>query len=96
MIEKLGLKPQAIDHYIFAIPTRNLYDDNVEAFGRFFGVGADRLKFRSGSCGYCGGASVFVHFDQMVRSGELRQGQTALLAAVESSKWMSGGFVVRW
>ena len=30
------------------------------------------------------------------QSGELKPGQTAVVYAVESSRWMSGGFLVRW
>jgi hypothetical protein len=37
-----------------------------------------------------------LHFDEMVRSGELRPGQLAVVHAVESSKWMTAGFAVRW
>jgi hypothetical protein len=32
----------------------------------------------------------------MVRSGELKPGEMVVVHAVESSKWMTGGFAVRW
>jgi hypothetical protein len=32
----------------------------------------------------------------MIRTGELKAGQTAIVHSVESSKWMSAGFAVRW
>jgi 3-oxoacyl-[acyl-carrier-protein] synthase III len=54
------------------------------------------MRFRSAECGYCGGAAILIHLDDMVRSGELERGQTVVLHSVESSKWMSAGFVMQW
>jgi 3-oxoacyl-[acyl-carrier-protein] synthase III len=96
MIESLGLDPGSIDHYVFSIPSKQLYEGNLEKVTAFFGIGPEKMKFRATNSGYCGGASILLHFDEMVRSGELQPGQTVLLHSVESSKWMSAGFVVRW
>lgn len=96
MLDSLGLAKNEIDHYVYSIPTRQLYDGNIEKVTVPFGVGPERVKFRAKNCGYCGGASILVHFDEMIRSGEIKPNQTVLLHSVESSKWMSAGFVVRW
>ena len=56
----------------------------------------ERCPFRCAESGYCGGAAILVHLDEMARSGELKAGQLALCYSVESSKWMGGGFLVRW
>ena len=53
------------------------------------------MKFRVTNTGYCGGASILLHFDESVHSGELKPNEMAVVYAVESSKWMSGGFLVR-
>ncbi len=96
MIESLKLKTADVDHYVFSIPGRQLYEANVESLSASLGVGPERIKFRVANTGYCGGASILTHFDQMVRTGELKRGEMVALASVESSKWMTGGFVVRW
>ena len=96
MLDSLGLAKNSIDHYVYSIPTRQLYEGNLEKVTSLFGIRPEQVKFRSRHCGYCGGASILVHFDDMVRSGEIRPGQTVLLHSVESSKWMSAGFVVKW
>ena len=96
MLESLGIDPQAVDHYVYSIPTKQLYDDNLPRFADRLGAGPDKMKFRARNTGYCGGASILLHFDEMVRSGEIRPGQMVALHSVESSKWMSAGFVVRW
>ncbi|RMF86258.1 MAG: hypothetical protein D6744_00010 [Planctomycetota bacterium] len=96
MFESLRIEPRRIDHYIWSIPTMQLYDENVPALREKLGARPEQLQFRTASSGYCGGASMLIHLDQMAKSGELQPGQTAAVYSVESSKWMSAGFVVRW
>ena len=96
MLAKLEIDPARISHYVYSTPGRQLYDANLDQVTGPFGVTADQVRFRARHTGYCGGASILLHFDEMVRSGELQSGQLAVLHSVESSKWMSGGFVVRW
>ncbi|HSW46144.1 MAG TPA: 3-oxoacyl-ACP synthase III family protein [Phycisphaerae bacterium] len=96
MLDSLGVDPCQVDHYVYSIPGRQLYDGNLDKVTKPFGVTPERVKFRASDTGYCGGASLLVHFDEIVRSGELKAGQTAVVYSMESSKWMSGGFVVRW
>lgn len=96
MLAKLEIEPSLVSHYIYSTPGRQLYDSNIDQVTGPFGVTADQVRFRACRTGYCGGASILLHFDEMVRSGELQSGQMAVLYSVESSKWMSGGFVVRW
>jgi 3-oxoacyl-[acyl-carrier-protein] synthase-3 len=95
-LKSLDIATTAIDHYVYSIPGKHMYADGLEKVTVPFGVTAERVKFRAENTGYCGGASVLLHFNEMARSGELQPGQKALVYSVESSKWMSGGFVVRW
>lgn len=96
MVESLRLDPRTIQHFIWSTPTLQLYNDNIDSFCDKLGANRDQMKFRASKTGYCGGASILIHFDEMVRSGELQRGQRVLLHSVESSKWMSAGFVVQW
>ncbi|MCZ6699523.1 MAG: 3-oxoacyl-ACP synthase III family protein [Planctomycetota bacterium] len=95
-IEKHQIAPESVDHYVVSIPTRQLYDQHIPAFLDRLKITPDKIKFRSGEIGYCGGAATLIHLDDMVRSGELRDGQLVVVHAVESSKWMTAGFIVRW
>jgi 3-oxoacyl-[acyl-carrier-protein] synthase III len=96
MFDTLGVGPSDVDHYVWSIPTMQLYNDHVPKYIEQLGIRPEQLKFRAAKCGYCGGASLLIHFDEMVRSGELQRGQTAVVYSVESSKWMSAGFFLRW
>ena len=96
MLEKLQIDPELINHYIWSIPTMQLYDGHVDKLCERLKATPDQMKFRATECGYCGGAAILIHLDQMVRDGELHRGQRAVLHSVESSKWMSAGFVLDW
>ncbi len=94
--KKLNIESKTVDHYVISIPTMQLYEENLPHFMERLGVPADRIKFRSGQIGYCGGSATLLHLDEMIRTGELKSGQLAVVHAVESSKWMTAGFAVRW
>ncbi len=96
MLESLGIDPKAVNHHVFSIPTRQLYNDNTEGFIKELQATTDQMKFRARHTGYCGGASILLHLDEMVRGGEIKPGELVSLHSVESSKWMTAGFVVRW
>ncbi len=94
--ERMKIPPGSVDHYVVSIPTSQLYEDHIPAFLDRLNITRDKIKFRSNRIGYCGGAATLLHLDEMVRSGELKPGQLAVVHAVESSKWMTAGFAVRW
>ena len=94
--ERMKIEPGSVDHYVVSIPTSQLYEDHIPAFLDRLNITRDKIKFRSNRIGYCGGAATLLHFDEMVRTGELKPGQLAVVHAVESSKWMTAGFAVRW
>lgn len=96
MLATLDLAPERVDHYVWSIPTLQLYNDQIARACELLRAGPERMKFRATHSGYCGGASLLIHLDEMVRSGELKRGQIAAVYSVESSKWMSAGFVLRW
>ncbi|MCG8407211.1 MAG: 3-oxoacyl-ACP synthase III family protein [Phycisphaerales bacterium] len=93
---RLKIDPATVDHYVVSIPTTQLYEDHIPAFLDRLGITRDKIKFRSDKIGYCGGAATVLHLDEMVRNGEIKSGELAIVHAVESSKWMTAGFAVRW
>ncbi|HPF40591.1 MAG TPA: 3-oxoacyl-ACP synthase III family protein [Phycisphaerae bacterium] len=94
--KRMKIDPSTVDHYVVSIPTTQLYDDHIPAFLDKLGITRDKIKFRSDKIGYCGGSATLLHFDEMVREGEIKPGELAVVHAVESSKWMTAGFAVRW
>ena len=96
MLDSAGVSSRDIDHFVWSIPHAQLYENNCESFTKRLGVPIERMKFRAQKTGYVGGASILVHFDEMVRTGEIKPGQLVSMISVESSKWMSAGFITRW
>lgn len=85
-----------VKHYVVSIPSLKLYEDHIPAFMDKLRITREQIQFRCGRVGYVGGAATLVHLDQMVRSGELKEGELIIVHAVESSKWMTAGFAVQW
>lgn len=91
--DQWGFKREDADHHILSIPTLQLYED---ARARRPDFSWERCPFRAAECGYCGGASILVHLDQMARGDEFKPGDVVSAFSIESSHWMGGGFLVRW
>lgn len=96
MLSSLNMSPGDIDHYLYSIPSRHLYETQFDKVTTEMGVQPECVKFRAAHTGYTGGASILLHLDEVARSGEAQPGQRIVCYSVESSKWMSAGFVVRW
>lgn len=96
LLEESGVNPREVDHFVWSIPTMQLYDAQIPFLRDRLQAKPEQMKFRAAKCGYCGGASILIHFDEMVRSSELKRGEKAIMYSVESSKWMSAGFIVHW
>jgi 3-oxoacyl-[acyl-carrier-protein] synthase III len=96
MLAAHGLPGSRIDHFLLGIPGRHFMTDDVKgAFRERIGVDPDRVPFDVGEFGYCGGATLFVQLDRLLRSGEVEPGQHVAAYLEESSLWMSGGCLVR-
>ncbi len=96
MLDAAGLSGADVKHFLLGIPGRHFM---TEAIGAFFverlGTDPTEVLFDVADFGYCGGATIFIQFDRLVRSGRLRPGDLVAAYLEESSKWMSGGFLAR-
>ena len=96
MLASSGVPPDSVSHYLLGIPGRHFMTPEHHAFFReTVGIDSARAPFTIEDFGYCGGATMLVQFDRLVRSGRLLPGETVAAYLEESSKWMSGGFVAR-
>src|SRR4029077_17906529 len=94
--KQLGINSDSVAHYVLSIPTIQFYIIQYDSFITRLGIPREQGKFRGANPGYCGGASILLHLDEMIRTGELKAGPTAIVHSLESSKWMSAGFAVKW
>lgn len=94
-VAALGLPPESVAHLVASVPSVQQYEANTERFRALLPTVQAAAEFPFRHTGYCGGAAVLVALNDLIRSGRLLPGQTALIHAVESSKWMAGGFSLR-
>ena len=96
MLQAAEVPGNSVAHFLLGIPGRHFMTPEMYAyFHEAVGIEGRDDAFSIADFGYCGGATMLVQFDQLVRSGRLEPGETVAAYLEESSKWMSGGFVAR-
>lgn len=96
MLDTAGISGAEVAHFLIGIPGRHFMTDATNAlFVELVGADPAKVPFDIAEFGYCGGATMFIQFDRLVRSGRLRPGEIVAAYLEESSKWMSGGFMAR-
>ncbi len=96
MRDAAGIPGANVDHYLLGIPGRHfMTGEMADLFVALVGADPMKVPFAMEDFGYCGGATMFIQFDRLVRSGRLRAGEIVAAYLEESSKWMSGGFIAR-
>jgi 3-oxoacyl-[acyl-carrier-protein] synthase III len=98
MLDACHCDPDDIAVYILPFPGRHFISDKHRDIAhRILGSHIEsRMPFLVAEFGYCGGAASLVQFDRMARAGSFKPGDLVVAYVEESSKWMSGGFLVRW
>jgi 3-oxoacyl-[acyl-carrier-protein] synthase III len=97
MLESIPVSPSDVTAFILPFPGRHFAGErHRELFRQIVGENDSRVPFLVSEFGYCGGAASLVQFDRMARSGQFQPGDLVAAYVEESSKWMSGGFLVRW
>lgn len=98
MLKATGIAGADVAEYLLGIPGRHFVNTETRAhFRRITGVDLDPVADFTwvDDYGYCGGATMLVQFDRLMRSNRLKPGAVIAAYLEESSKWMSGGFLAR-
>jgi 3-oxoacyl-[acyl-carrier-protein] synthase III len=98
MLDAFGVIPDEVSTFVLPFPGRHFISDkHRDLFANVIGrEGEARVPFLVAQFGYCGGAASLVQFDHMARQGMFHTDDLIAVYVEESSKWMSGGFLVRW
>lgn len=98
MLKHAGIAGSSVAEFVLGIPGKHFVTPDMIAYFEK-AVGAPWEGHHDYSSvedfGYCGGATMLVQFDRLVRSGRLSPGTLVAAYLEESSKWMSGGFLAR-
>lgn len=98
MLRQANIAGDDVAEFVLGIPGRHFVNDAIIDYFREL-VGTEPTGRYAWSAvddfGYCGGATMLVQFDRLMRSGALKPGDIVAAYLEESSKWMSGGFIAR-
>lgn len=97
LLRNEAISAEMVSHFLIAIPGNHFLTANAyELFRRLIGFdGRGRITLSIEDIGYCGGATSLILLDRLIRSGRFHGGEVAAAYVEESSKWMSGGFIVQ-
>jgi 3-oxoacyl-[acyl-carrier-protein] synthase-3 len=95
MLKAFEIPGSAIDHFIPSVSSLQVARKMEQVFGKL-GVRPETWRTNFTRVGYVGSVAVPIMLDEMVRSGQLRDGDLICTVAEESSKWMFAGTVFRW
>lgn len=96
MLSQLNIKPKDVDHLIITVPTQKLEDSCKKVIQEKVGISADKWRSNVEQKGYCGGGSVTNTLDELIENKTFKPGDTLIGFVTESSKWMVGGFALKY
>ena len=96
MMNRTDINLNEINHLLATIPSTKLQDKAKKAFSREFSIPHDKWYSNIKQNGYSGGSSVVIGLDQMLNDKLFKPGELLTGITIESSKWMFGGFSLRY
>ena len=104
--EQLGIDPsdertlEQIRYVLVNLPSDHLMEAGLENWSGRVKMPVAKLMERYYSTvagrGYTGPAAVLISLETLLRTGGLEEGQHVMSLVTESSKWMNGGFLLRY
>ncbi|MCU0641752.1 MAG: hypothetical protein MUC35_06730 [Candidatus Margulisbacteria bacterium] len=96
LIDRSGLQYADVDHVLATLPSKKLWEYGKLTFDQKYGVTADKWFGNADKLGYAGASSVIIALDEALKSGRFKRGQRLSAVVFESSKWMIGGFIIKY
>jgi len=95
LLKETNTKALDINHLIITLPSYSIEKTAQNLFLEKLGI-PDSVWFSNcENKGYVGGASLISSLDDLISNGMFKRGETTVCYAVESSKWMVGGFCLK-
>jgi len=94
MLKELRIKAEDVSRLIVTLPSYKLEDKTKELVEKELGIKPDKWFSNVETKGYCGGASLISCVNDLLEDKTLKKGEIVIAFAVESSKWMNGGFAL--
>ncbi|MBU0672524.1 MAG: hypothetical protein KJ732_05810 [Candidatus Margulisbacteria bacterium] len=95
LLKECGLTVDMIDHLAITLPSTKLEAEAKALFKKELGMPPEKWFSNVDKKGYVGGGSVMGCIDEIIEKGLINKGDVVVGFAVESSKWMNGGFALK-
>ena len=96
MLDRFGVKTGEVNHVLSTIPSIMIQDRVKAEVATQLGIAPEKWFSNAFKKGYSGGSSVIFGLDEMLQTGRFQPGQTLACVTIESSKWMVGGFILKY
>lgn len=96
MIGRAGVNKEAIHHVLATIPSTMLISKGKEILLKELSIPEEKWFSNLQKKGYSGGSSVLIGLDEMIDRKIFKPGETLAGVTIESSKWMVGGFILKY
>lgn len=91
-MNNLNIQGNDLDNLVVTLPSYSLENTTKSLVEKELNIPANKWFSNVEEKGYCGGASLINCVDDMIANDILTKGKKIICFAVESSKWMNGGF----
>jgi 3-oxoacyl-[acyl-carrier-protein] synthase III len=95
LLKECGIGVDLIDYLAITLPSTKLEAEAKALFKKELGMAPEKWYSNVETKGYVGGGSVMGCIDEIIEKGLFKQGNVVVGFAVESSKWMNGGFALK-
>lgn len=92
LLTSLKLKASELNHLIITLPSHSIEKTAKDLFLSDLSIPREIWFSNVAEKGYVGGGSLLSSLDDLISKGMFKKGETTICYAVESSKWMVGGF----
>lgn len=96
IIKQSNIKTEDINHVVSTSPSVNIMKDAQELILKELSISPDRCHNKVNKKGYSGGSSVIIGLDEMLSEKKFKPDDLLVAVAIESSKWMVGGFILKY
>lgn len=96
IVKDNDLKYPEIDHILATLPSKKLWEVGKNTFEKDYGIPTHKWFSNVNQTGYAGASSVIISLNEMLKRKIFKPSETLISIIFESSKWMIGGFVLKY
>jgi 3-oxoacyl-[acyl-carrier-protein] synthase III len=96
MLRQSGVNGKDVQHVIATLPSKKFLGLGKKVFAERYSIPQEKWYSTIGHKGYNGAATILVALDEMIENKVFRPKDILACITIESSKWMVGGFFLKY